>query len=88
MKVNTKDTDSLFEKSFAKYPFNYEKKTSMSNRFNESFSFTIHSPLFEKAVEVLAFCISAGSNSPCSSKSSKQLYNFVARNYLNNILHV
>ena len=26
MKVNTKDTDSLFKKSFAKYPFNSEKK--------------------------------------------------------------
>ena len=27
MKVNTKDTDSLFEKGFAKYLFNSEKKT-------------------------------------------------------------
>ena len=26
MKVNTNDTDSLFEKGFAKYPFNSEKK--------------------------------------------------------------
>ena len=62
MKVHTKDTDSLFEKSFAKYHFNYEK-TLMLDRFNKSFSFSLYSPLFKKAVEVLAFSISAGSNS-------------------------
>ena len=58
MKVNTNDTDSLFEKGFAKYPFNSEKKTFMSDRFNRSFSFSIDSPLFKKAVVVLAFYIS------------------------------
>ena len=58
MKVNTNDTDSLFEKGFAKYPFNSEKKTLMSDRFNRSFSFSIDSPLFKKAVVVLAFYIS------------------------------
>ena len=58
MKVNTNDTDSLFEKGFAKYPLNSEKKTLMSDRFNRSFSFSIDSPLFKKAVVVLAFYIS------------------------------
>ena len=58
MKVNTNDTDSLFEKGFAKYPFNSEKKTLMSDRFNRSFSFSIDPPLFKKAVVVLAFYIS------------------------------
>ena len=52
---DTKDSDSLFEKSFAKYPFNSEKKNSMSDRFNKSFSFSIYSPLFKKAGEVSAF---------------------------------
>ena len=69
MKVNTKDTDILFEKSFAKFPFNSEKKTLMSDSFNKSFSFSIYSLLFKKADEVLAFCISKG--------SSKQFCNFV-----------
>ena len=63
MKVNTNDTDSLSEKSFAKYPFNSEKKKLMSDRFNKSFPFSIDSPIFEKVVEVLVFCISASSNS-------------------------
>ena len=62
MKVNTNDTNSIFEKSFTKYPFNFEKKM-MSDRFNKSFSFSIDSPLFKKAVEVLGFYISAGSSS-------------------------
>ena len=54
MKVNTKDTDSLVEKSFAKYPLNSEKKTFMPGRFNKNFLFSICSPL--QAVQVLAFC--------------------------------
>ena len=29
MKVNTNDTDSLFEKSFTKYSFDSEKKTDL-----------------------------------------------------------
>ena len=62
MKVNTNDTDSLFEKRFTKYPFNSEKKL-MSDRFNKSFSFSTDSPLFQKAVEVSTFYISAGSSS-------------------------
>ena len=62
MKVNTNDTDSLFEKTLAKYLFNSEK-TLMSNRFNKSFSFLIDSRLFKKAVEVLAFYVSAGFSS-------------------------
>ena len=61
MKVHTKDTDSLFEKSFAKYLFN-SQKTLMSDRLNKSFLFSIYSPL-KKAVEVMAFSISTGSNS-------------------------
>ena len=60
--MNTNDTDSLFEKRFTEYPFDSEKKL-MSDRFKKSFSFSIDSPLFKKAVEVLAFCISPGSNS-------------------------
>ena len=63
MKVNIKDTDSLFEKSFAKYPCNSEKKTSIPDRFKKSFSFLIYSSLFKKADEVLAFSISKGFNS-------------------------
>ena len=39
------------------------KKTLMSDRFSKSFSFSIDSPLFKKASEVLIFCISADSNS-------------------------
>ena len=62
MKVNTNDTNSIFEKSFTKYPFNSEKEI-MSDRFNKSFSFSIDPPLFKKAVEVFAFYISAGSSS-------------------------
>ena len=63
MKVNTKDTDSVFEKSFAKYHFNSEKKTSMPDRFNKSFSFSIYSPLFEKPDEASEFCMSKRYNS-------------------------
>ena len=62
MKVNTNHTGSLFEKSFAKYPFNSEKETLMSERFSKIFSFSIDSPIFEKAVKVLAFYISVVSN--------------------------
>ena len=40
MKVHTKDIDRIFEKSFAKYPFNSDKNL-MSDRFSESFSFLI-----------------------------------------------
>ena len=55
MKVNTKDTDSLFEKVIAKYPFNSEKKNLMSVRYNKIFPFSMYSPLFKKAVEVSAY---------------------------------
>ena len=60
MKVNTNHTGRLFEKGFAKYPFNSEKETLMSERFSKIFS--IVSPLFKKVVKVLAFCISVASN--------------------------
>ena len=53
-KVNTNDTDSHFDKNFAKYHFNSGKKTLMSDRFNKSFSFSIDSPPSKKAVVVLA----------------------------------
>ena len=33
MKVNTMDIESLFEKSFAKFPFNSRKKILMPDRF-------------------------------------------------------
>ena len=70
MKVNTKYTDSLITKSFAKYHINSEKKkkNSMPDRFNKSFSFSIYLPLFKKTDKVSAFCISKG--------SSKQFCNF------------
>ena len=55
--MNTKDTDSLFEKSFAKYPFISEKKNSMPDRFNKNFSFSIYLPLFKKADGVSRFFI-------------------------------
>ena len=62
MMVNIEDTDSLFEKSFAKYPFNSKKKLWRQTGLTKTFPFRyIH--LFEKAVEVLAFCFSAGYNS-------------------------
>ena len=61
MKKNTKDTDSVFEKSFAKYPS--KKKNSDPDRFNKNFSFSIYSRLLKKADEVSVFCISNGSNS-------------------------
>ena len=79
MKVNTNDTDSLFEKGFTKYPFTSEKKL-MSDNFDKSFSLLIGSPFFKKTVEFLAFYISAGSNSlqwHNPSRSSKQFCNFV-----------
>ena len=79
MMVNTKDTDSLFEKSFVTYPFSSEK-TLILDRFNKSIFFSIDSPIFKKAVEVLAFYISASSNSMerhVPSRSSKQFCNFV-----------
>ena len=63
MKVNTNDTDTLLEKGFAEHSFNSEKKYLISGRFNKSFSFSIYSSLFKKAVEVLAFYISVSSNS-------------------------
>ena len=47
MKVYTKDNDSLFEKSFAKYLFN-KKKNLMSDKFNKNFLFPRYSPLLEK----------------------------------------
>ena len=56
------------------------KKTLMSDRFIKIYSFSINSPLFKKAAEVLVFCISTGSNSIYShvlSKSSKQSCNSV-----------
>ena len=62
MKVNTNDTDSLFEKGFTKYPVNSEKKL-MSDNFDKNFSLLIGSPFFKKTVEVLAFYISAGFSS-------------------------
>ena len=49
MKVNTKDTDSLFEKGLAKYPLNSDRKTLK--------------PHYKKALEVLAYCIFVGSTS-------------------------
>ena len=39
MKMNAKDTDSLFEKAFAKYPLNSEKKSLMLDKFNKAFRF-------------------------------------------------
>ena len=44
MKVNTKDTDSLFE-SFAKYTYNFGEKM-ISDSFNKRFSFSMYPALF------------------------------------------
>ena len=63
MKKNTKDTDSFFDKIFAKYPSKKKKKNSDPDRFNKSFSFSIYSRLLKKADEVSVFWISNGSNS-------------------------
>ena len=91
MKENTNDTDSLFEKRFTKYPFNSEKKL-MSDRFNKSFSFSTDSPLFQKAVEVSAFYISAGSSSYSDIILQGAINNFAILFWawicLNNILHI
>ena len=79
MMGNTKDTDSLFEKSFVKYPFSSEKNFDIRQVQQKHF-FSIDSPIFKKAVEVLAFYISASSNSMerhVPSRSSKQFCNFV-----------
>ena len=51
MKVNTKDTDSHFEKIFAKFPFSSGKNLWCQI---DSFSLSIYSPPFNKADEVLA----------------------------------
>ena len=45
MKVNTKDTDSLFEKGFAKYTYNFGEKM-ISDSFNKRFSFSMYPALF------------------------------------------
>ena len=79
MKANTDDTNSLFEKKFAKYPFNPEK-TMMSDRFNKSFPFLLFHFFSKKSAEVLVFWISLGSSSMClhaPSRSSKKFCNFV-----------
>ena len=39
IKVNTSDTDSFFQKSFAKYPFNSEKKTLCQIGLTKAFRF-------------------------------------------------
>ena len=41
MKVHTKDTDSLFEKRFAKYPFNSEKNFDVRKVKQKLFVFNI-----------------------------------------------
>ena len=78
MKVNSNDTDGLFEKSFTKYPFDSEKKWCQIGLTKTWF--LIDSPLFKKAVEFLTFCISAGSNSILRHnpwRNSKQFCIFV-----------
>ena len=91
MKVNTMDIESLFEKSFAKFPFNSRKKILMPDRFNKSFSFSIYSPLFKKADEVLVFCIPKRFNSiwhVLQGAVGNFAILFQARIYLNNFLHI
>ena len=41
MKVNTKDTGTVFEKSFVKYLFNYEKKHPCQIGSTKAFPFDI-----------------------------------------------
>ena len=57
MKINIKDTDSLFQKDFAKYLFNSEK--NKSGKFNQIFHFRLI-PLFWK--KLLRFFIFKDSN--------------------------
>ena len=52
----------FFRKVFRNILSVLKKKTSITDRFNKSFSFSIHSPLFKKADKVLA---SQGSSKQC-----------------------
>ena len=52
----------FFRKVFRNILSVLKKKTSITDRFNKSFSFSIHSPLFKKADKVLA---SKGSSKQC-----------------------
>ena len=74
MKVNTKDTDSPFEKCFAKCPFNYEKK--LRCQIGSAKAFDEIDEVY-KVDEVSGFCISKG--------SSKQFCNFISGANLCNI---
>ena len=87
MKVNTKDTDSRFEKNFATFPFNPQKNLWCQI---DLFSFSIYSPPFKKADEVLAFCITKEFNSiwhVLQGAVSNFLILVQARICLNNFLH-
>ena len=59
MKVNTKDTNSLFDKSFAKYPFTSEKKLRCQIGSTKAFRFRyIH--LFSKKLKRFWHFVSPG----------------------------
>ena len=49
VKVNTKDTDNLSEKGFAKIAFHSEKNKLISDRFNKNFVFKIFTLLLQKS---------------------------------------
>ena len=79
MKVNATEAGSVFEKMFSSYPSNSKKKSSTPDRFKKSFSFSIYSPYFKNADEILGFCISKGSNSVWHVlQGAVNIYNFVS----------
>ena len=61
MKANTNNTDILFDKTLADYPFNSEKNWCQVG-LTKAFSFRYIHFFFKKSDEVLVLCISAGSN--------------------------
>ena len=91
MKVNATVTGSVFEKMFSNYLSNSKIKSSTPDRLKKSLSFSTYSPYFKKADEVLAFCISKGSNSMwhvLQGAVNTFTILFRAQTYPNNILHI
>ena len=81
VKVNTKDTGTLFEKSFVKYLFNYEKRLPCQIGSTKAFPFRyIH--LFSKKLMTFPDFVS-----PKATVNNFVIL-FWGRIYLNNILHI
>ena len=91
MKVNAMDTGSVFEKVFSNYLSNSKKKSLTPDRSKKSFSFSIYSPYFKNAAEVLAFFFSKGNNSMwhvLQGVVNTFTILFPAQIYPNNVLHM